>query len=378
MNMVKVRKNYIFIFFTLCGILFAQTDVSGSVSGIWDMSGSPYNVVDSICVPTGETLHIMPGVKVVFQGHYKFCVDSAAVLKAIGTETDTITFFPADTGEWSPNWNGIRFYNSSDACSLMYCEIAYDQANGNSQDDSCGGGIFCRYSDITIKNCYVRNNTAKYDGGGIYCYYSTPIIDSNVISGNTTDSQGGGIYIHIPNYDTIRVSDNIIVENGSSSWDNGGGIYISGSGVIENNTLSENYGSAIYWYYGYTRSIINNIISNNHDRGIDAGNYGNVVISNNDIIGNGREGIYCRDIDSCLVVNNTITYNGRDGVYFYVEGGNTMIIEGNNIYGNSSGISIYFYSNGSVIIERNYISNNGGGDISGAILSCRPCFNCYC
>ena len=79
------------------GIAYSQTFVSGAVSGVWDSTGSPFYVTDSVCVPTGDSLRIGPGVEVIFQGHYKFCVDSNAVLKAIGTAADSIIFTAEDT-----------------------------------------------------------------------------------------------------------------------------------------------------------------------------------------------------------------------------------------------------------------------------------------
>ena len=43
-------------------IAFAQTYVSGPVTGTWDLSGSPYFVIDTVFIPPTESLIIAPGV----------------------------------------------------------------------------------------------------------------------------------------------------------------------------------------------------------------------------------------------------------------------------------------------------------------------------
>jgi len=111
-------------------------------------------------------LVIEPGCSIIFTGHYKFCVDSNAVLKAIGTETDSIVFTAMYTAE---GHHGIRFYYAADGCMLMYCRIEYGNAtdDGAFTSDDCGGGIYCCGSDPTITNNTMSGNSAYECGGGI-------------------------------------------------------------------------------------------------------------------------------------------------------------------------------------------------------------------
>jgi hypothetical protein len=60
------------------------TDIFGNVSGVWNASNNPYNVTGNVTVPPESTLVIQPGCQVIFQGHYIFKVDSAAILQAVG------------------------------------------------------------------------------------------------------------------------------------------------------------------------------------------------------------------------------------------------------------------------------------------------------
>ena len=49
------------------GILLAQTEVEGEVSGVWDIDGSPYIVVDRLSVGVEDQLLIEEGVEVYVQ-----------------------------------------------------------------------------------------------------------------------------------------------------------------------------------------------------------------------------------------------------------------------------------------------------------------------
>jgi hypothetical protein len=84
---------------------FAQTEVSGEVSGEWTSEDSPYIVVDSTWVPEDEELRIGPGVDVLFgedQGLFVF-----GTLEASGTEEDSVRIRVVDDVE---HWRGLRFY----------------------------------------------------------------------------------------------------------------------------------------------------------------------------------------------------------------------------------------------------------------------------
>ncbi len=339
----------------LTGACLSQTWVSGPVSGVWDASGSPYYVDSEIFVPTGGTLIIDSGCEVIFTFHYAFSVDTGAVLKALGTLMAPITFFPSDTTFWSPGWNGIRFYNASDACSLVYCEIAYGQAYGFSYEDSCGGGVYCDNSNPTISHCTIRNNLANNCGGGIYANYSDPLIADNSIIDNYDD----GIYC-TSSYSTI--SDNIIDNN------TGNGIYCSGDLDISDNTITENSGYGI-WSSNGASNITNNSITGNDADGIHARSGGPVHISGNTISDNSENGVD-NDIVGCLmsIYGNTICDNAGRGINYDPMSCDTTSICDNAIFGNLGG-GIHHHGGGYIfnnqIYENSVIGSglDGGGGI---------------
>ncbi|MCD6418015.1 right-handed parallel beta-helix repeat-containing protein [bacterium] len=297
---------------------FAETHIpAGDVFGIWEAAGSPYYIDGEVHIPTDSMLLIEPGCSIIFTGHYKFCVDSNAVLRAIGTEMDSIVFTAQDTvlTDSTGGHHGIRFSYAADGCTLMYCRIEYGNAFGD-YPDYYGGGIYCYHSSPTIENNTIIENSAALHGGGIYCWnYSSPIIVNNTISGNSAEVHGGGICCW--DSSSPEISNNKINGNSAAT---GGGIYCwNSSPTISNNTISENSadwgGGILCW--GSSPTIENNKISRN-SAGYGGGIYcdnSNPTIINNTIIGNSADyggGILCGYNSSPIISNNTISGNSAD------------------------------------------------------------------
>jgi len=161
-------KNSVFILMLFLPVLLCSTVIpAGDVSGLWDVSGSPYYIDGEITVQSGEELQIEPGVNVVFNAHYKFNIYDRIV--ANGTATDSISFYPVD-----PNvgWHGLRFIDgnlsSLPASELSYCQFKRGFALGTNPD-CFGGAIYClNTTNLTIDNCYFAFNYSQWDGGAVY------------------------------------------------------------------------------------------------------------------------------------------------------------------------------------------------------------------
>ena len=190
-----------------------------------------------------------------------------------------------------------------------------------------GGGICChnRCSPIIRRNIIRYNSPAEPragGGGGIICMYSSPsTISHNHIYENTA-KLGGGIYCW--NSDAI-IANNIINENSSNSWGEGGGIYIDkGVPLVVNNTL----------------------------------------IRNNSILGNGRGGgifVFCKPPDFPKIINNIVVENKARygaGIYSYSY---RITIEHNNIWNNTGGD--YFNcipGTGHISVDPRFVDLSGG------------------
>jgi hypothetical protein len=106
-----------------------------------------------------------------------------------------------------------------------------------------GGGI-STFSNLTINDCTILDNTAN-EGGGIYSHGGRLTINNSTISGNSAvgGGDGGGIYI-----DSSIVSESVTINNstisGNSADGRGGGIYNLSELTINNSTISGNFAVA--------------------------------------------------------------------------------------------------------------------------------------
>jgi hypothetical protein len=237
-------------------------NVSGSVTGIWTAANNPYNVIGEINVPANQTLTIEPGVQVIFQGHYKFIVNQNGLLRAIGTEQDSIYFTASDT---SVGWWGLRLFSARDSSRLEYCTFSHGNASGSNDDDRSGGSIFCNSSNITLTNCTLTENRATlygggicvansdckidrnnfnyntaYKGGAIWTFSGSVLISNNSFMSNSVFHSGGAIHEGSING---RIQNNLVVNNNCVYY--GGGIVIDTNPVVSNNTIINNASSSL-------------------------------------------------------------------------------------------------------------------------------------
>jgi len=345
--------------------------VSGDQTGTW--SADTVIVTGEVRVPPNQSLNILPGVEVLFSVYCKLIVDSAAILRAIGTAVDSIRFdvLPPDTA-----WHGIRFQSASVSSHLEYCVLTHGKATDGG-DDNNGGAIYLQSSAPTISHNTIRENWAgepfssdRGKGGAIYCWHSSPALIANIIEGNETSYYGGGGGIYCGNNSNPVISGNTIKDN-TAMIGRGGGIYLDNSNptisgnVIHQNEADYNDGGGIYCCNGSNPLVAVNIIQ------------ANIAMSGG--------GIYC-DNSSPIINRNTIMENYAD----YTGGGiccnnnsNPDITE-NCVYenmgaGDSGGGGGIYCSSSNPYISGNSISLNSsyycGGGIF-CVLSSQSNINC--
>jgi hypothetical protein len=227
---------------TMCSLLTADTIPGGDVSGTWYAANSPYYITGSITIPASDTLIIAPGVEVEFQNLYYLAVNGN--LEAVGTETDSIHFYPVST---SNPWQGIRFENAPDSSHLAYCTISHAGLGFSTYP----GGIICTNSNPVITHCRISDNKASGQqstyAGGIALINSNARVSWCDISHNRSESHGGGMNIY--NSSPVITGCNI---SGNKGLMHGGGICITGnsSPIITNCTIEADtngyYGGGIY------------------------------------------------------------------------------------------------------------------------------------
>ena len=384
------------LFCLIAGTNFAQTIIAGGVvSGNWTSANSPYLVQGAILIANGTTLSIDSGVRVEFQGDYKFLV--LGQLLALGTSTDSITFTATDT---TIGWLGIRFDSTlatNDTSKFFFCKFQYGKANGTSQItlggalyfnhfskaiisncsfSSCfansGGGIYCATSNPLMTNNLFFENIAAWEGAGIDCLNSEPIIFKNTFLNNTVTNpvgRGGGIGF----YECLSplVDSNIFLGNSALR---GGAIFSShGSPSITNNTCSNNFGAnaSCISLENSNATILNNSFTNNTGGGsVIFCEDNNPTISNNNISNNIGLGITCTisSGSSTPVITNNIIHNNRGGGINCFH--STPIISYNFITNNTAlkGGAIKCSNNATpIVLSNNVIANNTADSLGGAV-----------
>lgn len=103
----------------------AQTIVSGNVSGIWNIGGNPYLLIDDCTVQTGTELTIEPGVEIVIGESMSLNVYGK--ISANGTSSQNIIFRAVND---SVKFNRVYVLNGSSAppvSEFKYCEFSNAQ-----------------------------------------------------------------------------------------------------------------------------------------------------------------------------------------------------------------------------------------------------------
>ena len=201
--------------------------------------------------------------------------------------------------------------------------------SGNEGDS--GGGIATNNVSATLTNIVVRDNLAKYYGGGIQARFTNVTLSDSTVSNNSVGygiyGFGGGIYARGSNID---ITNSTI--SGNSAYVRGGGVDIwshnsfSSSLMLLKSTvsgnLSKNGGGIHAMAYNSTTSpstisLSNSTISGNSATDNGGGVYANysTVTSTNSTISGNRAGIsgggIYTSVSSYVYLNNSIVSGNR-------------------------------------------------------------------
>jgi hypothetical protein len=245
-------------------------------------------------------------------------------------------------------------------------------------------------------------------GGGIFMVGSGCLVTNCLMSGNQivyewAVSKGGGAYISGGKMLNSIVTNNLV--NTGRYPGGGGGVYITGGGVASNCTVSANAvtcvdiitrGGGVYVDWG---TIVDCVVSNNSSQGYSAANGtfgGGVYMTGTSLVercviiknyqnpgwtsarygaGAASDGGVMR---SCLIMGNTANTEGGG---LYITGGtneNCTIVRNNCSGGNYGGV---YWTNTPVIVNAIVYNNTGAiennilpivGSVSGVTYSCSP------
>mgnify|MGYP006278445271 CR=1 FL=1 len=341
----------------LCAALFfssrhldAQTIIGGGpVSGVWDVSGSPYYITGDVEVPDDSLLRITAGVTVRISEGADFVIKGSLV--AAGESGALVSFKPLN----SSFGRGLQFIGA-DTSLLLYCSFnGFNNVFPDSNNDYKGSALISQNSHLLIFNSLFDHNKINHSniwlhsakGGAAYFSASKVFIDNSSFAFNDIEFNdgpknpniscfGGAVCIEgsmgfVKNSTFAQNSISIEGDGEDQSvYVRGGGIYTTGSIKILSSTISNNhcYGKAVAWFYG-----------------------GGWVLALSYVEGGG---VYGSNVKNCDIYGNTCvaraTGGGKDG------GSGSSTSSGGGLYGGGSGNRIY----------GNSLNSNATGTVGGA------------
>lgn len=260
---------------------------------------------------------------------------------------------------------------------------------GNRANTNDGGGIYVDGgTSISLATTDISNNYAKNNGGAIAISSSSGknlaiTLEQSSIAGNNVTNQGGAIYLP---KGTLTIASPTIssnyAANGGAIYIGGGSITTTGTATVENNYATGNGGA--FYVSGGRVTMASPTIKGNGKNGSSAetDNGGAIYVTGTGagfiatgtakiesnaatanggaIFVNGGDGV---NLNACELISNTA---GQNGGALYVSGANVTFAQ-NSIISNSaaSGGAVFvrgglLKTTGTATVENNYSTANGG------------------
>ncbi len=212
------------------------TYVTGETSGIWDLEGSPYVVVDDAIVQDGQQLLIKPGVEVRFNANTILLVHGT--IMAVGTEGQGILFTSNATMKDPGDWHGITISVHSSENLFEFTKIEY----------AVHGLRITEGSSAVVRHSEISNNSLS----GVTLVTSFASIKDSLISNNNE-----GISAHGSELELIRSAVSMNAFTGLE-------LYLS-SALIESSDIVGNHngimaaGSEVFLFNSMEQSVMTSI-----------------------------------------------------------------------------------------------------------------------
>lgn len=305
-------------------------EVIGYQHGIWEAD----TVFVTGNVSVRDSLFIQAGTTVVFKGYFGIRVANGTFIKAIGTETDSITFTVADTTGFHlfnfgrGGWNGIRL-DDARASRFEYCRFEYGKA---ALDDDQDGGALRIFgcNDVEINHSTLFCNFSREHGGALNAEWSKVKMNDCDVRNNLTYTgldtvyfmYGGGL--RFINCDVELIKTDFRYNIGQSAI--GGALSLDSCTVmIDRCRFEHNYGingGGLYlirsndWECSITNTLFANNTSGHFGGGLAISDssplLANLTVANNQSIGVNCGGIFFYQHSSPSVWNCIVYGNAND------------------------------------------------------------------
>ena len=323
-------KTRFLLLFLLCS-LFAKAQtiaLSGLQSGVWEAD----TVLITGDVTIQDSLRILPGTTVLFNGYYSIKAEEGASIMALGTETDSITFTVTDTTGFHlfnlgrGGWNGIRLQNAG-LSRFEYCRLQYGKATFD--DDQDGGALrILNCDEVEVSHSTLFCNFSREHGGALNAEWSNVVMHDCNVSNNLTYTgidtvyfmYGGGL--RFINCEVELVDMAFRYNDGRSAI--GGALSIDSCSVnIDRCVFEHNHGingAGLYMIRCYERpcNISNSLFANNYSEHFGGGlaiSDSSPEMNNLTVVDNYSYGVTCGGIffyqHSSPIVRNCVIYGNE-------------------------------------------------------------------
>ncbi len=287
----------------------------------------------------GDTIRAMPGV---YFEHINY------IGRSVTIESTDGAFYTTIDGQGSGPV--VRIQNGESNAVLD----GFTVTNGH---NSHGAGIYCYGSNVTVRNCIVRDNGPYGEGPGLYAYGgSTRITDTSFENNDSGGNVGGAIAGY---YGPMTVERSTFINNRCPNA-YGGAIYSNSEFVdVRDCTFVGNqayYGGAIWLYASMNSLLRDNLFELN-----TAATGGAILLTNGQV----------NTIERCRFRQNTAS---SDGGAISISG-SIQSISKSDMSGNTAGGSggaIYNQGVISVMSGTRILDNHAGGN-GGGIYNCSGC-----
>ena len=307
-------KGFVLIVVTLLA-LFISLSVQAAVFNVNSVAQFRQDLIDATKNNEDDTINVAARNYDVSGGTLTYRPGSGGVF---GNDSHALTIQGAGAGQTILDGGGIvqilvvftaEVSNDSNAPITIRGMTFQNGYSSNSLDLVLGGGLYVRtyIANITVEDCEFSDNTADVSGGAnTHSEGGDITVTRNTFKGNTSLAGGyggGGIGI-VAETKSVTLTSNIFSRNTAN---NGGGAFVSGYGIIANNTFSGNTASGGIGggvaVVGDLKLINNTIISNTAD------SVGGGATATNEVAVN---------IHNNIIWGNTANAGGNDGDDLYV------------------------------------------------------------
>jgi len=249
------------------------TSVTGPITisseTVWTLDDSPVLIQNMVTIGSGGMLRIMPGVIIRFAAGASLIVDGGELIvignspppqHVLFTSSENNAIGGGANTAGPGDWTGLQFRSAASAeihgATIEYAAnaILFNVAGGGMVDNSIirssldHAFTLDMTGDVDLRHNQIVNNGSSTtpQGGGIFVdpnMTGNLIIESNLIRGNKANlasGQGGGVFVSTTVSGTTSINNNLILENSADV--RGGGVYLEGGNGLsfESNTITDN------------------------------------------------------------------------------------------------------------------------------------------